>query len=205
MHELWKGKGLTRVCASYRGICLNDVLGKIYHSLLRQRLQPLLEKFAPSSQCGAVSGRGTVVAILNLRSLLQLLTARTTSTCCFFLDIRAAFDSVCHEFVATFLKYGPEVAANAAGPGHEECDLLRRRILEDGSALELAGASEHLSVLVADALHNTWFSTVGVEGDIVRTNCGTILGDPLGDILFAFLGARVKHAILLRCLPLGWS
>lgn len=129
---------------------------------------------------------------------MQLLTARETSTCCFFLDIRASFDSVCREYVATFRKYGPEVAADAAGLGREECDLLTRRILEEGSALELAGASEHLNVLIADLLHNTWFSTVGVDGDIVRTSYGAIPGDPLGDILFAFLGARVKHTILLE-------
>ena len=42
LHELWKGKGMTRICDSYRDIFLNDVLGKIYHSLLRQRLMPLL-------------------------------------------------------------------------------------------------------------------------------------------------------------------
>lgn len=126
LHELWKGIGPMRVCASFRGIFLNDVLGKIYHSLLRQRLQTLFENFAPSSQCGSVSGRGAAVAILNVRSLLQLLSAKKIPTSCFFLDIRAAFDSVCRQYVARFKQHGPESAAEAVGLAKEECDLLTR-------------------------------------------------------------------------------
>jgi hypothetical protein len=120
--------------------------------------------------------------------------------CCFFLDIRAAFDTVCREFVARFRQHGPEAAAQSVGLSDVEGGVLMRRILAEGTALEQAGASDHLNALVADTLERTWFSTVGVEQDIVGTTCGTIPGDPLGDILFAFLGARVKRTLRLELL-----
>ncbi len=62
LHELYKGRGLHRECTSHRGIFLADVVGKLYHAMLRRRLAPFLESYAPESAAGALSGRGTGAA-----------------------------------------------------------------------------------------------------------------------------------------------
>lgn len=198
LHELWKGKGPIRVCRSYRGIFLIDVLAKCHHAMLRRRLMPLLEKYDPCSQSGSLPQKGTALAVLNLRSLLRLFAVQKQSVACVFLDVKAAFDSVCRCFLVDLRHVGPEVACSRIGLDADQSDSLMRRLLEEGGApLELADVGRHLRVLTADAITNTWFSTTGVS-EIVQTTQGTLPGDPLGDVLYTFMCARLKHEIKLQ-------
>ncbi len=47
LHELSKGKASVRVCASFRGVFLTDVVAKCYRGLLRQRSISFLAQYAP--------------------------------------------------------------------------------------------------------------------------------------------------------------
>ncbi len=116
-----------------------EVLPKCHHALLRQRLMPFLAKCAPCSQSASA---------LSLRCLLQFLATQKHSVACVFLDVEAAADSVCRDFLV-LRHHGPEVTCSRIGLDEVQTDALLRKLLEAGGALELAGVGRHLQALAA--------------------------------------------------------
>ena len=59
--ELYKGKGPTRDCSSYRGLLIGDHAGKVFTSLLQNELMPHYTDYVAQEQCGALPGRSTAL------------------------------------------------------------------------------------------------------------------------------------------------
>ncbi len=53
-------------CNSYRGISLLSILGKVFARILLARLQVLVDRVYPESQCGFRAGRSTIDMVLSL-------------------------------------------------------------------------------------------------------------------------------------------
>lgn len=94
LHELWKGLGSVNELKFLSWSVFVDVMAKCYHGLLHQKFVPYLAEFSPVSQAGSLPHRGTLHAMLNLRSLLQYCRGHKLSTACLFLDVKAAFARV---------------------------------------------------------------------------------------------------------------
>ena len=90
-------KGDLKSCDNWRVINLLDVIGKLFGHILQDRLQLIVEKVLPESQCGFRKGRGCVDMIFTARQLFE--KSREHDDCLFALlvDLRKAYDSVCRE------------------------------------------------------------------------------------------------------------
>ena len=90
-------KGDLTVPSNYRGITLTCIGAKIYNALLRNRIQPELEKILRINQNGFRQNRSTQGQIITVRRLLEGIQARNLKACIVFVDFSKAFDSVHRE------------------------------------------------------------------------------------------------------------
>lgn len=87
-------KGNPAECGNYRGISLLSIAGKVFASILRDRLSPLRELQAREEQAGFRPGRGCADQIFSLRQLLQERIRAGKRTVVTFVDFACAFDSI---------------------------------------------------------------------------------------------------------------
>lgn len=99
---IYKGKGDTLNCASYRPIRLISHTMKIFERVVERRLRNVIE-IAPG-QCGFMKGVGTTDAIFALRMLLERHREVNQTVHTAFLDLEKAFDRVPHELIWTALR-----------------------------------------------------------------------------------------------------
>lgn len=88
--------GDARIPDNYRGITLLSVVGKVYTSVLNERVTKWCEKHGVLSeeQAGFRPGRSTVDHIFSVAEVIRLRRSRKKETHCCFLDIKKAYDSI---------------------------------------------------------------------------------------------------------------
>ena len=86
-------KGDLKHCDNWWGISLLDVVGKVFARILQERLQTVVERVLPESQCGFRKGRGCNDAIF-ARQLVEKCREHDNSLFIMFVDLRKAYDSV---------------------------------------------------------------------------------------------------------------
>src|SRR6218665_1943359 len=82
-----------RDCNNYRGISLLSVPGKVYTSMLRQRLKRYVEKIVAEEQALFRAGRGATDQLFAIR-LAEKYFEKNKTFYNNFIDFRQAFDSV---------------------------------------------------------------------------------------------------------------
>eukprot|EP00973_Karenia_brevis_P015578 2132039-Karenia_brevis.AAC.1 len=94
--ELFKGRGASDECASFRDVLLGDVCGQPLSSHYRGHAKPVLETYALDTQYGSgLHGGATDVAHLLLRAMLDCAAVAKMSCAILFIDVISAFASVC--------------------------------------------------------------------------------------------------------------
>ena len=99
---LYKGKGDTRDCGSYRGIKLLEHGMKIFERILEKRLRSKIE--IDRMQCGFMPGRGTIDAIFILRQLQEKYISKKKKLFFCFVDLEKAFDRVPRKLIEYALR-----------------------------------------------------------------------------------------------------
>jgi hypothetical protein len=82
---------------NYRGIALISCLGKLYLSMIAERVSTHMEGLLSKNQAGFRKHRGTTEQILTLREVLVRRYRGSKSTYLFFVDFKKAFDRVWHD------------------------------------------------------------------------------------------------------------
>ncbi|OLP92715.1 hypothetical protein AK812_SmicGene25476 [Symbiodinium microadriaticum] len=182
---LAKRAGAALQCKDFRSILLASVPAKIQHRHLRSRLLPLLEQHGHPTQAGAKAGISVEPVSLLARSFQAVHHKRRLPWAITFYDLQAAFYRVVRETLV---------------PSHQDDRALRSLLhrigipssaleeladqLRNVAALPCMGASPHLTRLIQDLFHGTWFRMD--FGDVLTyTSRGTRPGDPAADILFS--------------------
>ena len=187
---IWKGKADPSECSSSRGVLVSDIVGKSYHRIVRKHLVPYIDAYASDSQCGGLAGRATDIACLAARAFLDGNKHRGWSAAIIFLDVVSAFDSALRQLLVPVL-HPLSIADTVDFSSFKGLEKqLLSEILLQPSALAQAGVPPHLAAIAADIHEATWFAVAGAPG-IVSTICGSKPGDPLGDLMYNFLMARV--------------
>ena len=108
------------------------------------------------------------------------------------LDVIGAFDAVIREAVFEHEQVDYRVAAalSKLGFGPETMHELAKAVAA-GSILAEAGMSRHAVALLQQAHETTWVTTQGLQIPTV-TLTGSRAGDPLGDLIYNFLAAKVS-------------
>jgi len=194
-HELLKGFQSGNKASQYRFVLLEDTGGKVYHKYLRQCITTYIDTYILCTMCGVFLRRGTDFAGLFLKTLFEASRAMKESYGALFLDVSAAFESLQHWFVFGSRPSDTAIASVFArlGFGQDIFQEFRAESLAP-AAFCRAGVPSVLNKLIASAHRVSWFSTGGLQNVAVATQ-GSKAGDPLGDIVFAFLIARVLHNI----------
>ena len=93
---IYKQKGSIYEPANYRPITLLSCMGKLFTSIINERLQNFSEKYEKiaKSQAGFRRGFSTVDNIFVLNTLINLLQNSRKKLFCAFIDLKRAFDSV---------------------------------------------------------------------------------------------------------------
>ena len=131
LSEIFKGKGSSSTCSSYRDINLADHTATIFGKTIRTSLMPALSDVTCATQFGSgLHGGETAIAHLCLRSFFEIgrLMKKTVAT--LFLDIVTAFASMVRRIVFD-VDEGDEVWLNklsAAGYNDEDIATIYKDI-----------------------------------------------------------------------------
>ena len=79
---------------NYRGITLTSIAAKIYNVLLRNRIEPKIDKILRKNQNGFRRNRFTTSQILTIRRILEGVRAKNLQATLLFVDFTKAFDSI---------------------------------------------------------------------------------------------------------------
>jgi hypothetical protein len=187
---LFKGKGSPSDPDNYRGILVSDHLGKILTALMQRHLNRLYAQLVGSSQYGAVSGRGTALASLSLRTFADLCMLRGWSFFVLFGDLSKAFDYAIREVVMGWMepmksrsRHQKREHLHELGVLAEHSDGLAQWIDDTGGLLLAAGADKDLVSLVASLHDGSWFQLPNDSKFIISASGGR-QGCKLGALVF---------------------
>ena len=90
--QWWYGD--LRCCDNWQGICLLDVIGKVFARIVKERLQVIAERILPDSQCGFRKKHGCVDMIFVARQLIEKVREHDDYLFVLFVDLQKAYDSV---------------------------------------------------------------------------------------------------------------
>ena len=97
MIRVFKGKGDSLECGSYRGIKLLEHAMKILERVLEVKIRNMVQ--IDDMQFGFVTGKGTTDAILIVRQLQKKYLANNQDLWMAFVDLEKAFDQIKREVV----------------------------------------------------------------------------------------------------------
>ena len=93
MHPPFPKKSNLGLAKNYRGITLTSIAGKIYNTLLRNRIEPNIEKILRKNENGFRRNRSITSQILTIRRILEGVRAKNLEAT-IFVDFLKAFDSI---------------------------------------------------------------------------------------------------------------
>ena len=94
MVPLYKGKGDVHECNNFRGISLLSVVGKVYGTILINRIRDNTENVIAEVQSGFRRGRGCTDQIFIVRQICEKYLGKGKDVCFAFLDLEKAYDRV---------------------------------------------------------------------------------------------------------------
>ena len=190
MHSIAKKSGAT-TASGMRGIVLLDSAGKLYHSILRNRLIQSVPSLP--SQLGGYRGQQTLFATQLLRSHCLVTSRCHLSTATVFVDVRSAFHCLLREHAfGTRDDFPPRLLAILQS---EDLDVqsLAASIPQHASWF-LQHAPPGLARAVQDAHQDTWYVLPNTDSCFATTR-GSRPGSPLADIAFNILMSNLLQEI----------
>nr|VZI28950.1 unnamed protein product [Spirometra erinaceieuropaei] len=160
--HLYKRKGNRQICDNHRGISLLNIAGKIFASILLNRLNNHLEQgLLPESQCGFRRHRGTTDMIFAARQLQEKCQEMRTHLYSTFVDLTKAFDTVNREGLWKIMqKFGcPERFTQMV---HQLHDGIMARVTDNGAVSEAFAVTNGVKqgCVLAPTLFSLMFSVM---------------------------------------------
>ena len=87
-------KGDLGLAKNYQDITLTSIAAKIYYALLRNRIEPKIDKILRKTQNGFRRNRSTTSKILTICRILEGVRAKNLKATLIFVDFTKAFDSI---------------------------------------------------------------------------------------------------------------
>ena len=94
---IYKGKGDKSGCKNYRGISLLSIPGKVYGSILIEKVRSLTERLIGEEQCGFRSGRGCVDQVFVMKQMSEKFVGKNKSLYVAYMGLEKAYDRVDRE------------------------------------------------------------------------------------------------------------
>ena len=145
---LYKNKGKRSECGNYRGISLLLVPGKVFASIILNRCKDALDQVLREEQCGFRKSGGCTDQLFALRQILEKCMAFQWDVSFFFIDFRAAFDSVDREMMYKIMKhYGlPQKVVTVIRDSYEGFKCCVKAEGEKGQMFDVKTGVRHCDV-----------------------------------------------------------
>ena len=91
---LFPKMGDLGLAKNYRGIILTSIAAKIFHALLRNRIELKIDNILRKNQNGIQRNRSTTSQILTIRRIFEGVRAKKLRATILFVDFTKAFDSI---------------------------------------------------------------------------------------------------------------
>ena len=174
---------------------LRDVGGKVLHRLLRRRLTPKLEVAAGDNQFGGLQGRATDFASMYIRAVTTRLRRDGRTFAVLFVDLEAAFYSVCREAALPLPRNAEEWTSYLRARNWAADDVNAfARLLGSDCACTWGQVNQHLAAAIAVAHSGAW-AAIESRAELVGLKRGTMPGDPLADSVYMLLAAKILQEI----------
>ena len=175
---LYKGKGSPQDPSSFRAILIGNVIPKLYHKIVRQRLMKAVEPKLLPFQIGGVPKMTVSYAAHFLLSLRQHAEHFKRSTAIIFFDLKSAF----------YRAQRSTVVGDKLGYG-EDCldEDVAVSTLGKEAALDTLEVPHNLQATIQELFSGTWNSVkVPCPHDqpLMQSTRGTRPGDPVADLTF---------------------
>jgi len=193
LHELLKKHSDTSCLTNYRDVLLCDIVGKLFKRYFRSCMIVHIDSYILETMCGGFLRRGVDFCSHYLRAIMSIAKATKMSCATLFVDVKTAFASVIRELI-----YRGRMSDGDVFKLFQQFDFKEdifgqfKAVLQGPSAMERANVPQNLTNAFASFVGNSYFHTKGVESVVVYES-GTGAGNPLADLAFAFLAARVLH------------
>ncbi|CAK0850222.1 unnamed protein product, partial [Prorocentrum cordatum] len=190
-----KGQGQLHLQKAYRGILLNNTIGKINSKFLRGLFRDILPDLLMDTQCGAVPHKATDFITHTAYTFLDDCRTQARTGSILFLDLKEAFHSVIKEFIFQLPTQEDELEDVIDNIEIPICLLpsLRQR-LRCPAHLNAHVDDSHLCALVADHHTANWMTAKGTDAYVIpRTS--TRPGVPYSDAAFNMHFSLVLQAI----------
>jgi len=193
--QAYKGKGVTKQCASYRSLLISSHIGKALHRTLRTHQAGVFESFLQAQQLGGRRAMPVTYGVHLTRAYMRQAKAAGQSTAIILLDLKEAF----YRILRPLCMDGPltdEMLARLMHTLKMPAEALHElhQLLGAPSALSDAGLSimEQRSLRAVHLQTHFWMLN---QKDVVQTHHGTRPGDPFADFVFSYVWAKVLHRL----------
>ena len=191
LRELHKKESVKK-CDNYRGLLINDHMGKVGATLLHDRVDDEYHAYVPEAQCGAVKLKGSDFATHLLRTMLDYAAANALSIAILFVDLVKAFDHVLREVVIGWPQLGTTQGVEylkQLGFNEKHAEELAAEIAMEGCVFDLIRVHPHVKDLVASMHTKSWFRVAG-RSELLVVNKGGRQGCKFGGVVFNLLYAK---------------
>jgi hypothetical protein len=205
---LYKGKGPTTHCDSFRGLLISDHASKVLTTLLQWHLRDSYTKQVGETQFGAVAKRSTALASLMLRNFMDLCKMMGWSCFVLFVDLSTAFDYAVREVVMGWMDDSPDDVDGrrqylvSIGIPEDAVDDILDWLGRDGPLLRQMGNGADITGLVSSLHSAAWFVLPGDEKAIV-TKTGGRQGCKLGGLVFNLIYSIALKRLRVKLGELG--
>ena len=208
--ELYKRKGVTSECKSFRGLLVADHAAKAFIGKLGDRAKAKVEGALPEDQYGGRKGGGTDIPAHIIQSLLAFARMASMSVFLLFVDLVAAYDSAIREvafdvprdFVGTRVEYLVSIGVDV-----DVAEFVDSIVSSVGCSFDQAHVDPKTTRMI-NVLHTRAWAKFGFLASVIVSTKGGRQGCKLGGVVFAMVFAqammRVRRelacaGISLRC------
>ncbi|CAE7807351.1 unnamed protein product [Symbiodinium sp. CCMP2592] len=177
LSRLYKGKGDTSQCASYRAIMLLPTLAKFLHKAFRPGLYEVFRSNAAPAQLGGLKATSVVLGSHLTRAFTRFCACAGKTSIVLFTDVASAYYSAVRALTA---RKTPDPVGSP--PSCPDRDHLAEA-LRQPSAMAQAQAPPWVEALTAELNSNTWMCLAGDHQPIV-TRQGSRPGSSFADLFF---------------------
>ena len=193
LYESYKKTGAADKLESYRSLYVASVPGKLFHRVLRSRLNQRTSEQLGGLHCGAKAGSSVSTPSLALHLLVRAAARNKRSAAVIYLDTKTAYYAIVRELALGNIyedSFAIRLFERFRLSAEDLAELMD--IVRAGGTVTEAGASQHLVEMVKNIYKDGWFVTRHSSGGrVCRTTKGSRPGSSWADLLFTYIYDRI--------------
>ncbi|OLQ05712.1 hypothetical protein AK812_SmicGene11066 [Symbiodinium microadriaticum] len=197
LFEAWKRSSSQKEAAAYRSLYVASTVGKVYHKVMRKKVQGAVECNLHDFHLGARKQAPVSMPALYVLAHQRLAADRGLSSAILFLDTHAAYYRLVRDLAVGCIYSDAAIVRLFKHFSLDEEDLREMMsVIAEGGTFADANIPSAIRHAAKDMHHFTWFVTPHTSGDnLCRTAAGSRPGESWADTVYSFIYGRVLNKI----------